>query len=111
MLRREGGSCSRRWSSLSVDTTTRPSYRGVNNSALQLPARWPTSRRSCLLTSQPETWDSQTGRHVLDVLMRVRASRGTTLVLVTHDPEVAGLADQQLTLRDGRAVEPEVEVA
>ena len=55
--------------------------------------------------------DSQTGRHVLDVLMRVRASRGTTLVLVTHDPEVAGLADQQLTLRDGRAVEPEVEVA
>ena len=35
---------------------------------------------------------------------RPRKTRGVTLVLVTHDPTVAAIADAQLTLRDGRPV-------
>jgi predicted ABC-type transport system involved in lysophospholipase L1 biosynthesis ATPase subunit len=35
----------------------------------------------------------------------VRRSRGATLVLVTHDPAVAAVADAQLVLRDGRVAE------
>jgi putative ABC transport system ATP-binding protein len=40
----------------------------------------------------------------MDLLMRVHRARGTTLVLVTHDAELAALADTRLVLRDGRQV-------
>ena len=49
--------------------------------------------------------DSSNGRHILDLLLQVRQSRGATLVLVTHDQQVAAVADVQLTLRDGRRAE------
>jgi putative ABC transport system ATP-binding protein len=48
--------------------------------------------------------DSGTGRIILDLLLNVRRTRGTTLVLVTHDAELAALADTRLALRDGRQV-------
>jgi len=46
--------------------------------------------------------DSSNGRHILDLLLQVRRSRGVTLVLVTHDPSVAAVADERLVLRDGK---------
>jgi putative ABC transport system ATP-binding protein len=49
--------------------------------------------------------DSQNGRHILDLLLQVRKARRATLVIVTHDPSVAAVADAQLTLRDGRPVD------
>ena len=55
--------------------------------------------------------DSGTGRIILDLLMNVRRTRGATLVLVTHDAELAALADTRLTLRDGRQVDVPVEAA
>jgi putative ABC transport system ATP-binding protein len=48
--------------------------------------------------------DSTTGRHIMDLLLQVRRSRQSTLVLVTHDAELAALADRRLVLRDGRPV-------
>jgi len=55
--------------------------------------------------------DSGTGRIILDLLMNVRRTRTATLVLVTHDQELAALADTRLTLRDGRQVEVPVGAA
>jgi len=55
--------------------------------------------------------DSGTGRIILELLTNVRRTRGATLVLVTHDPELAALADTRLALRDGRRVEVPAEVA
>ena len=55
--------------------------------------------------------DSSNGRHILELLMQVRQSRGATLVLVTHDPGVAAVADARLELRDGRPVGPPGEAA
>lgn len=49
--------------------------------------------------------DSTTGRLIMDLLLGVQRARGATLVLVTHDAELAGLADVKLMLRDGRAVD------
>jgi putative ABC transport system ATP-binding protein len=46
--------------------------------------------------------DSTTGRHIMDLLLNVRRARQVTLVLVTHDAELAALADTRLVLRDGR---------
>jgi putative ABC transport system ATP-binding protein len=48
--------------------------------------------------------DSTTGRHIMDLLTNVHRTRQTTLVLVTHDAELAALADTRLVLRDGRPV-------
>ena len=48
--------------------------------------------------------DSENGRHVLDLLLQVRRKRGVTLVMVTHDTNVAAIADERLVLRDGRPV-------
>src|SRR6185436_7600031 len=48
--------------------------------------------------------DSTTGRHIMELLLGVRRSRQSTLVLVTHDAELAALADDRLVLRDGRRV-------
>ena len=48
--------------------------------------------------------DSTTGGHIMELLLDVRRARQSTLVLVTHDAELASLADTQLTLRDGRPV-------
>ena len=55
--------------------------------------------------------DSSTGGHIMDLLLNVRRDRGSTLVLVTHDAELASLADTQLTLRDGRPVDALAEVS
>ncbi|MDQ2901068.1 MAG: ABC transporter ATP-binding protein [Acidobacteriota bacterium] len=46
--------------------------------------------------------DSQNGRHILELLLDLKARENTTLVLVTHDPELANHADRIVTLRDGR---------
>jgi putative ABC transport system ATP-binding protein len=49
--------------------------------------------------------DSTNGRLVLDLLLERKRKSGTTLVLVTHDPEVASRADRKIVLRDGLIVE------
>jgi len=49
--------------------------------------------------------DSANGRMVLDLLLERNKKSGTTLVLVTHDPEVASRADRKIVLRDGMVVE------
>ena len=56
-----------------------------------------------LLADEPTgNLDSQTGRQVIELLLEVHRSRSTTIVLVTHDPELAALADLTIALRDGR---------
>lgn len=49
--------------------------------------------------------DSSNGRMILDLLLEHNKRAGTTLVLVTHDAEVAGTADRKIVLRDGQIVE------
>jgi len=49
--------------------------------------------------------DTTNGRHIMELLREVHAARGTTVVLVTHDVELASMADARLGLRDGRVVE------
>jgi putative ABC transport system ATP-binding protein len=49
--------------------------------------------------------DSVNGHLVLDLLLKRNKEAGTTLVLVTHDTEVASRADRKIVLRDGLIVE------
>ena len=49
--------------------------------------------------------DTGTGRPILELLREIHRARGTTIILVTHDAELAAIADSRRTLRDGRVVE------
>ncbi len=60
-------------------------------------------RPSILLADEPTgNLDSATGRQVIDLLLALNRDHGSTLVLVTHDPNLASYADRIITLRDGR---------
>lgn len=67
-------------------------------------ARALVNRPSLLLADEPTgALDSQTGAEVLDLLDRLRA-QGLTIIMVTHDPNVARRAERVVTLSDGRIV-------
>jgi putative ABC transport system ATP-binding protein len=60
---------------------------------------------SILLADEPTgNLDSRNGRHVFDLMVGMNRKRKATLVLVTHDHELAALADRRISLRDGRVV-------
>ena len=73
-------------------------------------ARAIVNEPALLLADEPTgNLDSATGREILDLFRRLRAA-GTTIVLITHDAEVAAAADRVLRIRDG-AVESDSAVA
>jgi putative ABC transport system ATP-binding protein len=58
-----------------------------------------------LLADEPTgNLDSATGAQIIELLLALNRERGSTLVLVTHDPALATHADRQVALRDGRVV-------
>jgi putative ABC transport system ATP-binding protein len=48
--------------------------------------------------------DTETGRQIADLLFSKQAERGTTLVLVTHDPSLAARCTRQVAMRSGEIV-------
>ncbi|MGE0723166.1 MAG: ABC transporter ATP-binding protein [Alphaproteobacteria bacterium] len=69
-------------------------------------ARAFVTRPRLLLADEPTgNLDGATGQQVIDLLFDLRARHGTTLVLVTHDPALAGRADRVIRLADGRIVD------
>jgi putative ABC transport system ATP-binding protein len=68
-------------------------------------ARALTNDPKLLLADEPTgALDSTTGAQIVELLLRLRAERGMTIVLVTNDDAVAAAADRTLRIRDGRVV-------
>ena len=60
---------------------------------------------SIMLADEPTgNLDSHNGRHVFELMVEMNRKRNATLVLVTHEQELAELADRRISLRDGRVV-------
>lgn len=60
---------------------------------------------SIMLADEPTgNLDSHNGRHVFELMVEMNRKRNATLVLVTHEQELAQAADRQISLRDGRVV-------
>ena len=67
-------------------------------------------RPPILMADEPTgNLDSTNGRHVLELLISLNRREGTTLVLVTHDRQLAAHADRVITLKDGLVVSDEVQ--
>lgn len=49
--------------------------------------------------------DEETGERVLNLLLELTRTAGKTLIMATHNPEIAPLADRVLRIHDGRLVE------
>jgi len=49
--------------------------------------------------------DTKSGDEIMDILLDLNKERGTTLIIVTHDPEIAERAERKVVIRDGVVVE------
>lgn len=59
-----------------------------------------------LLADEPTgNLDSHTGAEIMNLLTRARTEGRLTLLLVTHDPDVAAFADEIVHMKDGRIIE------
>ena len=67
------------------------------------------TRPPILMADEPTgNLDSANGQHVLELLLQLNREERTTLILVTHDRELAQYADRVILLRDGRIVSDEL---
>jgi putative ABC transport system ATP-binding protein len=52
--------------------------------------------------------DSKSGKEILELLLTLNRERGTTVIIVTHDPNVAAQTGRIIHLSDGLVVEDDV---
>jgi putative ABC transport system ATP-binding protein len=45
--------------------------------------------------------DSKSGREIMELIMRLNRERGTTIIIVTHDPNIAAQTQRVIRLQDG----------
>ena len=75
-------------------------------------ARALVSKPEVIFADEPTgNLDTVTGQHIIELLVTLRQARGRTLVLVTHDPGLAAMADEVFMMRDGRIVDRREKVA
>ena len=68
-------------------------------------ARAFAARPRLLLADEPTgNLDRATGTAIMELLMGMRARFGTTLMLITHDPDLAARCDRTIAMADGRIV-------
>lgn len=51
--------------------------------------------------------DSRTSLEVMQLLKMTSTQFGQTLVMITHNPEIAQVADRMIRIEDGKIAEPE----
>ena len=62
-----------------------------------------------LLADEPTgNLDSRNGQHIFELMTTLHSNNHTTLILVTHDAELANQAQRQIRLRDGRVISDEL---
>jgi putative ABC transport system ATP-binding protein len=59
-----------------------------------------------LLADEPTgALDSKSGKEVMNILLNLNKDRGTTIIIVTHDPDIADYTQRSIHIRDGKVEE------
>ena len=75
-------------------------------------ARALVNNPSIILADEPTgSLDTKTGARILDLLRNIQENNNVTLIIVTHDPEVAAMANRTIKIRDGRIIEDVIKYA
>ena len=98
------GSCWSASGSATAPATIRRSFPAASSSGWRWLAR-SAPRPKLLFADEPTgNLDQRTGADIIDLMTALNREAGTTLVLVTHDPDLAARARRILRLADGRLV-------
>ena len=54
--------------------------------------------------------DTATGKEVMQTLVKLREERGITIVLITHEIEIASYGSRIVSIRDGKIISDEKNV-
>ncbi len=79
-------------------------YPGASSNASRLRAQSPPTPPSLSPTSRPAILMRQPANAIIDLIFDLKQARGTTLVLVTHDPMLAARCDRTVRMRSGRII-------
>src|SRR5207302_3366217 len=95
-----------------VDLSDRIKHRPTELSGGQMQrvaiARSMVNRPSLILLDEPTgAVDTETAQQLVDLLKRLNGEEGVTIVLVTHDTDIAGQARRQIRLKDGKVLADE----
>ena len=95
------GGAGRRWAWPTAPTTCPTSSPAGSSSAWPSRARWSTEPPLLLADEPTGNLDTQTSEEIMGILERLNAERGITVVLVTHEPDIAAYAKRVIVFRDG----------
>jgi putative ABC transport system ATP-binding protein len=64
---------------------------------------------SIIMADEPTgNLDSKSGKEIMDLILSLNKTRKTTIIIVTHDPNIANQTQRIIHLMDGKVVEEEV---
>ena len=71
-------------------------------------ARALVNNPSLILADEPTgNLDTKTGKEIMDIFKRLNQEKNITIILVTHEPELAQIARRRMHLRDGQIIKKE----